>query len=295
MILPSPPNPQQYKGEAFNRAVYDWMNLVKGRLEQSQSIANGVPIQSPSAGDLVYRSPLAWARLAAGTAGQVLTQGTSTAPVWSGISSVLDSIGGTQGDMLYRGTAWTRLPAGTSGQLLTQGTAIPAWSNLSTVLDKISGTQGDILYRGSAAWSQLSAGTSGDFLRTGGTSANPSWLTTPKIKTGSTTHTVSTTGTQAVTGVGFSPKSLIIISAVNGTTAASFGLSDGTTHLFMNDQTALSAGVWQIGSTFIIVLRTGAADQATASVALDSDGFTLTWAKTNSPTGTATINYIAIG
>jgi hypothetical protein len=47
----------------------------------------------------------------------------------------------------------------------------------TTQLDSISSTQGVVLYRGSSAWSGLATGSAGSLLRSGGSSANPSWTT----------------------------------------------------------------------------------------------------------------------
>lgn len=68
------------------------------------------------------------------TTGTVLSNvtGGTTNPSDNSISSVLDFIGGTQGDILYRGaSSWSVLAPGTSGQFLkTQGAAAnPTWDN----------------------------------------------------------------------------------------------------------------------------------------------------------------------
>lgn len=134
---------------------------------------------------------------------------------------------------------------------------------------------------------------------TGGTlvsavDANGAQIVGSLFKAGSTTHDVSVTGTQAVTGVGFRPKALLAFAAINLTSAASFGFSDGSTNLFLNDLTSFAQNTWQIGSTFSVVLTVTSSGQSTATLSsFDADGFTLTWNKTNLPTGTATINYLA--
>src|SRR6185437_11729477 len=64
--------------------------------------------------------------LASIATGNVLanTSGVSAAPVPTTPSSVLDVIGSTQGDLLYRGASgWAVLPPGTNGQILTTGGA----------------------------------------------------------------------------------------------------------------------------------------------------------------------------
>lgn len=52
---------------------------------------------------------------------------------------------------------------------------------LDTILSFIqTGVQGDILYRNASGWVRLAAGTAGQKLMTGGSSANPSWVTDTK-------------------------------------------------------------------------------------------------------------------
>jgi hypothetical protein len=71
--------------------------------------------------------------LASITTGNVLANTTrsTAAPVPTAPSSILDVIGSTQGDILYRGSSgWAALPPGSNGQILTSGgpSANPAWS-----------------------------------------------------------------------------------------------------------------------------------------------------------------------
>lgn len=66
--------------------LYKWAQEVKGKLEKSHVLSAGIPLTAPHTGDMVYKAPLAWARLSAGSAGQVLTQGTAMAPEWGNIS-----------------------------------------------------------------------------------------------------------------------------------------------------------------------------------------------------------------
>ena len=62
--------------------------------------------------------------------------GGSAAPTANTMSSLLDIIGSTTGDILYRaagGTGWQALAPGTNGQVLTQGASTPSWSNAGSV------------------------------------------------------------------------------------------------------------------------------------------------------------------
>lgn len=75
--------------------------------------------------------------LATITAGSVLANitGGSAIPIANTPSSILDLIGSTTGNILYRssGSGWTVLAPGTNGQVLTQGATTPAWGNAGTL------------------------------------------------------------------------------------------------------------------------------------------------------------------
>lgn len=61
--------------------------------------------------------------------------GGSAAPIPNTMTAILDdTLGSTQGNILYRGASvWQVLAPGTNGQVLTQGASTPAWSNAGTV------------------------------------------------------------------------------------------------------------------------------------------------------------------
>jgi len=62
------------------------------------------------------------------------TSGLSQHPTATAPTAILDVIGSTQGNLLYRGASnWTVLAPGTNGQVLTQGASTPSWSNAGTV------------------------------------------------------------------------------------------------------------------------------------------------------------------
>lgn len=87
---------------------------------------------------------------AAGTNGTVLIGNTGAAPSFGTVSAVLDAIGNTQGNILYRSASgWNALAVGTSGQVLsTQGAgADPHWISAAgvgtvTSVDVSGGTTG---------------------------------------------------------------------------------------------------------------------------------------------------------
>lgn len=122
-------------------------------------------------------------------------------------STVLDSFGLAQGDILFRGpTGWTVLAPGTATQLLQTGgpsgnpswvnapvtlpsianntllantsgsAAVPVATTLTTLIDSALGNvRGDILFRNVTGWVVLAPGVVGQFLQTGGSGADPSW------------------------------------------------------------------------------------------------------------------------
>jgi len=107
-------------GNAVSNGTY-W-NLM------AQAGTNGTDLSSllSTRGDLVFKNASALARLAKGTAGQVLGQGAND-PAWvNGSSSTLT----TQGDILYRdGSGLQRLAKGTASQKLAMnsGATAPEW------------------------------------------------------------------------------------------------------------------------------------------------------------------------
>lgn len=118
-----------------------------------------------------------------------------------------------------------------------------------------------------------------------------------KIKVVTFTRDISlASGTQAVTGVGFTPKGAIFNGCVDGSAGRAFwGVDDGTTKRVTIDANQVSAGTYQQDPTSIYCVASSG-NYAKANVqSWDSDGFTLNWTKTGTPTGTLTINAILFG
>ncbi len=115
----------------------------------------------------------------------------------------------------------------------------------------------------------------------------------PRFKIVSFTRDVSTaSGTQAVTGVGGTPIVVIFAATITTTNVFSIGFDDGTTHLLVRANDGITTDTWAQASTASIWLQVGGAatDYYGSITTLGSDGFTVTWTKEGSPTGTATIN-----
>lgn len=183
---------------------------------------------------------------------------------------------------------------GSSGHAHTGGTNDGPKISAATGLTISSQAQGDILYASSAsAFARLGAGTAGMFLKTLGASANPAWAYAPIFKMGTTTYDLSTaSGTQAITGVGFTPRLIIILGNQTGNARTSIGIDDGTNHysIYMVD----AGNAFNSATTTSINAGSGSASQSGYVSALGADGFTITWIKTGSPTGTFNLMYLCI-
>ena len=154
---------------------------------------------------------------------------------------------------------------------------------------------GDLI-QGSAAdtVARLAIGAAGTRLHSTGTLAE--WQGT-WFKVGSFTRDVSTaSGTQAVTGVGFMPKAIIFIAGFTTPSGqTSIGFSDGTNHFDAYDNFGITADTWGVITSQCITLTFTGVNSYTGVVsALGADGFTITWTKNGTPTGTATIGYLAL-
>lgn len=112
---------------------------------------------------------------------------------------------------------------------------------------------------------------------------------------GNTTRDLSlATGTQAITGVGFKPRAVLILAGKQNTNTLSLGwaTSSASGYVFNNIP---GGGLWWVDSGAVGIQITGVADQqAIALQSMDSDGFTLSWTKTGAPSGATVITYLAI-
>lgn len=95
------------------------------------NVASGTGL---TGGPVTTTGTLSLANISAGTVLANTTVG-STTPSGNTPSAVLDVIGSTTGNMLYRssGSGWQALAPGTNGQVLTQGVSTPSWANVGTL------------------------------------------------------------------------------------------------------------------------------------------------------------------
>lgn len=131
-----------------------------------------------------------------------------------------------------------------------------------------------------------------------GTSAQLSWIGSPATayKAISFTRDISlASGTQAVTGVGFKPRGIIFLAGTSAGTAniGSWGVDDGTTHLSLIWFNASSANGFATSAAASIYANpvAGSNYQGYAQ-SFDADGFTISWTKGGTPTGTLTVQAI---
>lgn len=184
------------------------------------------------------------------------------------------------------------------GSIPTGAGTIPA-KNGGTGGDMATAAQGTVPYFSAAGvMSALAVGTAGQVFSTGGASANPSWINRINVMVGSTTFDLtSATGTNlVVSGVGFQPEALLLFAGNNGSNEIMLGLgiSDGSTGGSIAITEASGTGTSFINTNALSIYYTTTAFQ-TFTVTFSADGFTLANTKTNSPLGTATIKYLAIG
>lgn len=213
-----------------------------------------------------------------------VTDGNITALTAAQVLSILLS-STTAGDVPYFSAANTlaRLAIGTAYQTLgvNSGGTAPAWqaSSKSTLT-----TAGDIMYASSANTpARLAIGTANYKLFTNAGGTAPEWAV--GIKLVSFTRDLSTAaGDQSITGVGFKGSHAIFLSTIDASTAiANIGLDDGTNQYRL---TYSSAAWYGISGTSLMAYISSGVYQSGVISSWDADGFTITWTKSLSPTGT---------
>ena len=190
------------QGSVLYRSASAWVALTPGT--SGQFLATGGAAANPS----WQNAPIT----GASTANLRIVSnisGSTAVPSGNTLSNILDAIiSSSRGTLLYRtSSGWTGLAPGTTGQVLQTGgasgdpswtaapgavpisnnrvmsnvagsSAAPVGNTLTAIFDSILGaTRGMIIYRDNSGWRTLAAGTAGQLLRTGGTTADPSWIT----------------------------------------------------------------------------------------------------------------------
>ena len=123
------------------------------------------------------------------------------------------------------------------------------------------------------------------------------------VKVGSFTRdTSASVGTQVVSGIGFTPKSVIFFTVQDGTHEMSVGMDDGTEARVVYHDHPTSANTFALADTSgsgmksIRTIHASGGNTFNGKItALASGQFTVTWDKVGSPTGTITVMYMAFG
>ena len=126
------------------------------------------------------------------------------------------------------------------------------------------------------------------------TLANLGLLLSLKSKVITATRDMSAiSGDVSYTGVGFTPTAIIAFSAINASIQYSIGAVDsGKTEMNIGNGNATSN--MYVDSTNLVSIWQGGGNQAGLLKTFDSDGFTLTWTKYLSPTGTLTMYFLCL-
>lgn len=279
-----------------------------------------------TAGDILYATGAgALSRLAIGTARQQLaTNSGATAPEWAASSQSLMT---TLGDTLYASAANTPARLAASASVAAHATTSDVWTARETILTGAGVTFTDIAdapYVGAVAWVYQNAAHTwtdgavfdvqgganytaaiGDWVRINAVTVSTFDVTIfkadgtavvaavvlPSYKIITFTRDISlASGTQAITGTGFTPRFVRFVMATTDNTSgrASWGEDDGT----LRECVYANGGGSSFGrsSTYsIAAVNSGAPVYEGYVSAWGADGCTITWTRTGSPTGTLSV------
>jgi hypothetical protein len=189
------------------------------------------------------------------------------------------------------GTTWNNGALGSP--TITGGTINSAVLGTPTIQGLADNTTGNVSTTAHGLAPKLPGGTTTYFRGDGsyGTPPTSSFL----VKVGSITKDLSTTGTVAYTGVGFTPRS-IEFSWISAGKANGMGYTDGTTQAsnFNAMASGYVSGDSDAANAIYISDASGVNNKGSVS-SLDADGFHIVWTKAGSPTGVITILYHILG
>lgn len=177
----------------------------------------------------------------------------------------------------------------TAGQ--TRAYSTPDYDGLMAVTSGAAYQVGDLLYAETTSkLARIAAVALGQKLYSAGVNTAPTWGQGVKVVTFN--WDLSTTGSQSVTGAGFTPTLCFIVGGVGGSSKYQlFGVTDGTTSFAVANNHANVAGTNDGNASLGFIVQSGTTNTLVFT-SFDSDGITFNKAKTGSPTGTA--NMVAV-
>ena len=179
--------------------------------------------------------------------------------------------------------ARTLLDDAAAGNVLT---TLGITADIQTLLDNTV-AQGDLIH-GSAAnvLAQLAKGTADYQLFMNAAGTLPEWAQGYYIKQ-ATRDITAATGDVAYTGVGFKPRALVAMGCVDSDKRMSMGIAVGAAEYSVSTLDGRATDTWSTNLANLFWVDTGSGQNQLAVVkSMDSDGFTLTWTKDGTPTGT---------
>jgi hypothetical protein len=163
----------------------------------------------------------------------------------------------------------------TANTILNSSGTAPQYSTLTTLLDTLGSTQGQVLYRGASTWTALATGTSGQVLTTGGSAANPSWVT-PSIGINATITSVLETATVNATALTASYNYDVKTQSVMVVTA---NAANNWTLNVRGDASTTLTSILTVGKsiTLTVVVSQGATAYYQTNFLIDSTTTTVSW------------------
>lgn len=96
-------------------------------------------------------------------------------------------------------------------------------------------------------------------------------------------------GDVSYTGIGFKPTAILAMGVINSTTVMSLGYIDSAGN---DNGISILSNQYQNNSQFLLFYIDGSNYQFAVVKSYDADGFTLTWTKAGSPTGTVNLTFL---
>lgn len=165
-----------------------------------------------------------------------------------------------------------------------------------TTAKRADGTDGEIpTWDAAGVAANVAVGTVGQVLTSGGVGVAPTFQAAggaTQMAQASFTRDISlASGTQGITGVGFIPAFVYIVGVIGATDTASWGVEGpvGTQSCLLRR----NSGTYDSSGTHSILFFPSVGSYFGDITSFDADGFTITWTKTGSPTGTAALFYLA--